>query len=183
MTDAPHQADTATTVRVWDPVVRIFHWTLAASFAGAYIFDSPRDVHETLGWITAGAIAVRLVWGLVGSRYARFSDFVPGPRRFLGYIVDTFRGRERRHLGHNPAGGAMIVALLLMVGAIAATGWMMGLDAYWGESWVEDLHVSAVNITLGLVALHIGGVVWESLRHRENLVKSMITGRKRPLDD
>ena len=178
-----HDTSSPATVKVWDPFVRVFHWTVVGCFFGAYAIERPLDVHETLGWTVAGAVAARAVWGVVGSRHARFTDFVPGPRRFFGYARSLIAGTDRRYLGHNPAGGAMIVALMLMIGAIATTGWMMGLDAYFGEDWVKELHETAVTITLALVALHVGGVIVESLRHRENLVKSMITGRKRPLDD
>lgn len=91
-------------VRVWDPLVRVFHWTLAAAFLGAQLWEDPRVLHETLGWIAGAAVAVRLVWGLIGTRHARFADFVPGPAGFLGYVRDVAAGRERRYLGHNPAG-------------------------------------------------------------------------------
>jgi cytochrome b len=166
-------------VRVWDPVVRLFHWTLAAAFFGASILESPRALHETLGWIAGGAVAVRLVWGFAGSRHARFGDFVPTPARLAAYVRDVAAGQERRYLGHNPAGGAMVVALLAVVATLVATGWMMGLDAFWGVDWVEEVHEAAANLGLALVALHLAGVVWESRRHGENLVTAMITGRKR----
>ncbi len=166
-------------VRVWDPLVRVFHWTLAASFIGAFVIERPRDLHEALGCVALGAVAIRLVWGVIGTRHARFSDFVAGPGRLLGYLADILRGRERRYLGHNPAGGAMVLALMGMVIVIGVSGWMMGTDAWFGEAWVEDLHEGAVNVTLGLVALHLSGVVWGSVRHGENLVRAMITGNKR----
>lgn len=169
----------ARAVRVWDPLVRIFHWTLVAACTGAFLISSPRDLHETLGWIAATAVAVRVVWGFVGPGYARFSSFVPTPRVFAAHAAEVATGREKRHLGHNPAGGAMVVALLAVVATLAATGWMMGRDAFWGVGWVEDLHETAANVGLVLVSLHLCGVVWESWRHRENLVAAMITGRKR----
>jgi cytochrome b len=171
--------ETAGAVRVWDPVVRIFHWSLVAAFFGAFVLDEPRNLHKALGYVAVGAVAVRLVWGVVGSRHARFADFVPRPSTFFAYFRDTAMGRERRYLGHNPAGGAMVVALLAMVALLGATGWMMGLDAFWGASWLEELHESVANVTLGLVALHVAGVVWESRRHGENLVAAMISGVKR----
>lgn len=166
-------------VRVWDPLVRVLHWTLAASFLGAQLWEDPRALHETLGWIAGAAVAIRLAWGFVGTRHARFADFVPGPRGFLGYVRDVAAGRERRYLGHNPAGGAMVVALLATVLGLVATGWMMGRDAFWGVDWVEELHEGLAQVGLLLVALHVAGVVWESRRHGENLVAAMITGRKR----
>ena len=166
-------------IRVWDPVVRLFHWTLVASFFGADLLSDFRNVHKALGYVALGAVAVRLVWGFVGSSHARFADFVPGPRRFFGYVRDMVRGREERFVGHNPAGGAMVVALLAMVVLLGVTGWMMGLDRFWGAAWLEELHDSAASLALALVAFHIGGVLWVSRRHDENLLVSMLTGRKR----
>lgn len=176
----PAAAGARAGLRVWDPLLRVLHWTLAAGFLGAYVFDEPRDLHETLGWIAAAAVAVRIVWGFVGPTSARFADFVPRPSTLLAYGRDVIAGRERRYVGHNPAGGAMVVALLAIVAILGTTGWMMGLDAFWGVAWVEALHETAANVGLGLVMLHWLGVAWESLRHRENLALAMITGRKRP---
>ena len=96
-----------------------------------------------------------------------------------GYLRDTARLRAKRYLGHNPAGGAMIVALLVMLSIIGATGFMMTTDAFWGVAWVQDAHETAVSLTLGLVVLHILGVIVASYEHGENLVRAMITGRKR----
>jgi cytochrome b len=166
-------------VKVWDPLVRVFHWTLVSAVSGAWLFQSPRDTHRLLGNIAAGAIAVRLVWGLVGPGHARFRDFVPGPGRLISYFNDIRLGRERRYLGHNPAGGAMVVALIVTIAAICTTGWMMGLPDWRGLDWLEELHGSIADMLVVLVTLHVSGVVWESWRHRENLVAAMITGWKR----
>ncbi|WP_343081740.1 cytochrome b/b6 domain-containing protein [Ostreiculturibacter nitratireducens] len=165
-------------VRVWDLGVRLFHWALVTCFVAAYLIERPRDLHEAFGYAVAGLVAFRLVWGVIGTRHARFTDFVPGPRRFLGYLRDMIRGVEARYLGHNPAGGAMIIALLTILAGICATGVMMGMDAYFGESWVEEAHEALVSVALALVVLHVAGVALSSLRHGENLVHAMITGRK-----
>jgi cytochrome b len=175
--DAPGQGDA--TIRVWDPLVRVFHWALAASFLGAFLVERPRDLHETLGYVALGAVAIRLVWGFVGSAHARFADFVPSPGGLFRYLGAAIQGREARFLGHNPAGGAMVVALLAMVALTATSGWLMGTDRFFGENWLEDLHQGSANVGLTLVGLHLAGVVWESWRHRENLVAAMFTGRKR----
>lgn len=174
------EAGAATPVRVWDPLVRILHWTLAAAFLGAFLIENPRDLHEALGWTAFAAVVIRLAWGFIGPYHARFATFVPTPVRFMRYVGDVTRGREGRFFGHNPAGGAMVVALLTTVLLLGVTGWMMGLDAFWGVDWVETLHESVANFGVALVLLHWLGVAWESLRHRENLVKAMLTGRKRP---
>lgn len=166
-------------VYVWDAGVRLFHWSLVTMFASAYLFAEYRSAHRILGYFVAGLIAFRLIWGLVGTRHARFKDFVPGPLKLLGYLKDMAKGREARSLGHNPAGGAMIIALLAVISGIAATGYMIGMDAYFGVEWVERLHRTLVNLALILIAFHLGGVIFSSIRHRENLVKAIITGEKR----
>ena len=170
----------ARTEQVWDPLVRVFHWSLVGLFAISYLTgDEWKKAHIYSGYAIAGLVAFRLVWGLVGSRHARFSDFVYSPRTVIAFLVDTMRMRARRYLGHNPAGGMMVIALLLTISAIATSGYMMTTDAFWGIEWVEEVHEGAVNVALGLVGLHILGVVLASFEHRENLVRSMLTGRKR----
>ena len=117
-------------LRVWDPLVRVFHWGLVAAFATAWLTaDELQPVHEFAGYTVAALVAARLVWGLVGSRYARFAQFLKGPRETLAYLGDMARGRERRYLGHNPAGAAMIVALLVTLSGTAFTGWLMEDEA------------------------------------------------------
>jgi len=168
------------TVRVWDPLVRIFHWSLVGLFAFAFVTADEWDkAHEIAGYAIAGLVAFRIVWGLVGARHARFSTFVRSPFTAIGYLRAGLMRRAPRYIGHNPPGGLMIVALLLAIAGIAATGWMMTTDAYWGTEWVEEFHEALVYGTLVLIALHVGGVIFSSIEHRENLVRAMITGRKR----
>ncbi|WP_036233224.1 cytochrome b/b6 domain-containing protein [Marinobacterium litorale] len=169
-----------TTVKVWDPLVRLFHWSLVASFAVAYISSEEwQELHETCGYIVVGLICFRLLWGLIGSPYARFSQFVRHPRTVFAYLHDIRHGREARYLGHNPAGGMMVVALLAGLGALTFTGWLATTDRYWGVDWVQELHAVIGNGILLLVGLHVAGVILASLRHRESLVRSMLHGRKR----
>ena len=171
------------TVRVWDPFVRVFHWSQAALIAVAWLTeDGPKTLHQTAGYIIAGMLALRVVWGFVGPRHARFSDFVRGPSTVLGYMRAMVAGREPRYLGHNPAGGAMVVALLLTVAGIAMTGWLQTTDAFWGSSVMEEIHETLASLILVLVAAHLAGVALASMRHDENLARSMVDGRKRPLD-
>ena len=189
--------------KVWDPFVRIFHWTLVAAFAVAYVTeDEAMALHVWAGYLVGGLILARIVWGFVGPEHARFADFVCGPYRAWFYLVDLLSRRTERHIGHSPAGGVMI--LILMVGCLA-TVWT-GLELYavedgkgplaygapviaqalaaggtsqgGGEFW-EEVHEVLANLTFLLVLLHIGGVVLASIVHRENLVRAMFTGRKR----
>jgi cytochrome b len=174
--------DAVAPVTVWDPLVRVFHWSLAGSVAVAWLTGDhgPKLVHHWAGYVAAALIAVRLVWGVIGTRHARFSAFVRHPRAVLGYLRDIARGVERRHVGHNPAGGAMIVALLLVVGAQVLTGWLSTTDMFFGSEWLEELHEVMSKVILLLIGLHVLGVAVASWRHRENLPLAMLTGRKRP---
>ena len=170
----------ANTVRVWDPFVRLFHWSLVGLFAVALATgDEVERLHIRIGYAIAALVALRIVWGFVGSRHARFSDFVHSPRDTATYLRQAAQWKAPRYLGHNPAGGAMVVALLVMIGGIAATGFAMTTDAFWGSQWIEDLHEGLVYTTIGLIVLHVVGIIFSSLEHGENLVKAMITGRKR----
>ncbi len=205
--DVSAQVNRAATVRVWDPLVRVFHWGLVAAFATAWLTaDEVQPVHEVAGYTIAGLVAFRLVWGFAGSRYARFAQFVTGPAATLSYLGSMLRGGERRYLGHNPAGAAMIVALLLTLSGTALTGWLMAepdrvtmlpaLPQIVAPAWADDdgdeygegrevegplkeVHETLANLMLLLVAAHVGGVVLASIRHRENLARAMITGEKR----
>ena len=168
------------TVKVWDRPVRLFHWSLAGSVALCWLTaDELQSVHEVAGYAAAGLIGLRLVLGLAGTRYARFTQFIRSPKSTLNYAREMLRHREQRDLGHNPLGAAMVVALIMMVGGIALTGWMQTTDAYWGIEWVEETHETLAELLLVAIALHVAGVIHASLRHQENLVLAMITGRKR----
>jgi cytochrome b len=168
------------TVKVWDPFVRVFHWSLVGLFVLAYATgDEVEQVHIAAGYAIVTLLALRVAWGFVGPRHARFSDFVRSPREILAYLRDVVRKKPRRHLGHNPAGGLMIVGLIAMLLGTGATGFMMTTDAFWGAKWVEEVHEGLANATVALVLLHVLGVAVSSLQHRENLVAAMITGRKR----
>lgn len=170
-------------VVVWDRFVRVFHWSLVTSFFVAYFSTESIDwVHKGFGYAALALIAGRIFWGFAGKGHARFSDFVPTPGKLFRYVAAVLRGREPRYLGHNPAGAMMILFLLCMVTGIGVTGWMMTLDAFWGNGTVEDTHVLLVDLTVAAVVLHVSAAIYESLRHRENLVLSMVTGTK-PADD
>ncbi|MCL2308686.1 MAG: cytochrome b/b6 domain-containing protein [Proteobacteria bacterium] len=171
----------AATIKVWDMFVRVFHWSLAALFLMAYVTgDELEEVHIVVGYAIAFLIAARVVWGFIGPHHARFKNFVRPPRETLAYLHDEILLRAPRHIGHNPAAAAMIVALLVMATVTCATGYLATTDAFWGEEWIEEIHEALANITVGLIAVHVLAALMASLVHKENLIKSMITGRKRP---
>jgi len=167
-------------ILVWDLPTRLFHWLLAGTFAGAWLTaDSERwiDVHVMLGYTFAGLIAFRLVWGFVGSRYARFSSFVAGPGAVKRYVSSILAFRPEHHVGHNPAGGWAVLALLALGAVTAVAGYATYSDI--GGGAMEELHEGAASAMLALVFIHIGAVILSSLIHRENLVRAMVTGLKR----
>ena len=184
MANGMRQTDTSP-IRVWNLPVRLFHWSLAASFAIAWLSaDNWDDLHEWAGYAAAALIAFRLVYGVFGSRYARFSQFVRGPSVVVAYLKAMLRGEEQRYIGHNPAGSFMIVGLIVAMTVTATTGWMYTLDAFWGEEWVENVHSFTADLMLIMVAVHILGVLYASRKHHENLVAGMISGNKRaPSED
>lgn len=167
-------------VLVWDAPVRVFHWLAVLCFAGAWITAESerwRLVHVSLGYTLAGLVAFRLLWGLVGTRHARFASFVRGPRAAWVYLRSLLGGRAEHHVGHNPAGALAIVALLGLALLVTASGYAN--DQGLGGHWLEELHEGAATAMLAVVGLHVAGVVLGSLAHRENLVRAMVTGTKR----
>jgi len=181
------------TIRVWDPLVRVFHWSLASAFLIAYITeDDFMTLHEYAGYLILGLIGFRIIWGVIGTQYARFSDFVKPPKAVIQYLKDIASFKANRYIGHNPAGGAMVIALLLSLLLTGITGMLyfgledqQGLLASYVANWpsylndpFEEIHEFFANLTLLLVFLHIAGVLLASIQHGENLVRSMFNGKK-----
>lgn len=191
-------------VKVWDPLVRAGHWVFVITFFTAYFTeDDLLSVHVWAGYVAGAVVLGRILWGVVGTTHARFRDFLYAPRAALGYFFDLLRGRGQRYLGHSPAGGMMVLLLILGLAVITWSGLMVyaydqqagplasfvvspgalpegefeALEDYW-----EETHEVAANATLFLVILHIGGVLLASFVHKENLVRAMFTGWKRKLE-
>jgi cytochrome b len=170
-------------VRVWDPLQRVLHWTLAACVALAWWAGEERlSLHLVFGYIALACAGVRAVWGFAGSRHARFAGFVHRPAQVWRYARAVATGTEHRFIGHNPLGGWMVLALLVCVAVVCTSGILYTTDRFWGLAWVEQLHRVSAWTLVGLVALHLAGVAFTSWRHRENLVAAMIGGRKRADD-
>ena len=168
-----------TTVKVWDWPVRVFHWTLAASVLGAFVTGENEDferLHQTLGWVAAGLIAFRVVWGLVGTRYARFTEFISSPAQVWAYIKSLRSGQAQHFVGHNPVGAIAVIVLMVLVSLSVYTGWLLTADDV--AEWLEEAHEIAANTLITVVLVHVIGVLWSSRTHGENLLKAMLTGRK-----
>jgi cytochrome b len=191
MLNPDHGQVTPSRIYVWDPFVRLFHWTLVVAFTVAYLTeDDLLAVHVWAGYLVGGLVVARIVWGFVGPAHARFADFIYSPAETLRYVRDLLLLRAERHLGHSPGGGAMVLLLLVLLAATVATG----LVVYGGEQQagplagmftkdtgeaMEEVHELLANITLAFVIAHIAAVVLASFVHGENLVRSMVTGYKR----
>ncbi len=172
-------------VKVWDPLVRLFHWSLAGLVLFAFISgeDWGGSAHVNAGYAVLALIGVRIVWGFIGAKHARFSDFIYGPKAIAAHLGDLLRLQPKRSLGHNPLGGAMILVLLGALIATCVTGYLMPPGAgEESENWLSELHEALASGTLALAGLHVAGVIFSSLVQGENLVLAMITGRKRARD-
>ncbi len=140
---------------VWDRFVRLFHWSLVlAVLCNYFLTEGGKDVHQWVGYTAVTLVVARIVWGFIGSKHARFSDFVPTPARLLEQFRAWKSGVPVHYVGHNPIGSVMMLALLAMVLAMGITGWMQTLDAYWGEEWLQDIHQTLANLMIGMAALH-----------------------------
>lgn len=170
-------------VPVWDVCVRLGHWLLAGAVILAYVTqEGPAKVHDRAGYVALAIVAFRLIWGFVGSRHARFHDFVFGIRDTAAYARQVVAGKEPHYLGHNPLGGWMVLALLFCVGGAGVTGWLYTTDHFWGDELVETIHSVFGHLVVILAALHVAGVIFTSFRQRENLVAAMVHGKKRAPD-
>jgi cytochrome b len=168
------------TVLVWDAPVRVFHWLLVLCFAGAWLTaESERwqAVHIALGYSAGGLAAFRVVWGVIGTRYARFADFVKGPRAIVAYLRSLRRAEPLHYLGHNPAGAVAIVLMLALLGALTWSGWI--LDRPGAPEAMEEVHEAIASFALFVVVVHVVAVLVSSVLHHENLVGAMFSGRKR----
>ncbi|MEQ5868655.1 cytochrome b/b6 domain-containing protein [Sagittula sp. NFXS13] len=165
--------------RVWDPFIRVFHWSVVTLFfANAFVIDDDSKLHHYVGYAVAAALVLRLAWGLIGPTYARFAQFAPSPAGVTAQLSDMATGRKRAHLGHTPLGALMIFNLLLSLAGIALTGYLMTTDMFWGVAWPEDIHEALVTWTEISIVLHVVAVIWESRRTGVNLPRAMVTGTK-----
>lgn len=166
-------------ILVWDFPTRIFHWLLVASFIMAYLTSESerlRDWHMVSGYLLVGLILFRLVWGIIGTKYAKFRDLVRGPAAVLDYLNGLFSKESKRYVGHNPAGAIAIVLLLTCGLGMGVTGWLLFND--FGGSFIEEGHEALASIMLTVVIVHVLGVMLSSFLHKENLVRAMVTGYK-----
>lgn len=167
-------------VKVWDPFVRVFHWSLVSCvLLNQFVLEAGETPHEWSGYIASGLVVARILWGFVGTRHARFADFFPTPARVRQHLQALRQGQAVEHVGHNPLGALMMLALMALVLALGFTGWLQGTDAFWGEAWLQELHEWLADGLLLAAGLHATAAIAMGRLERVNLVRAMVTGVKR----
>jgi cytochrome b len=173
-------------VLVWDLPVRVFHWLLVISFAGAWLTaesEAQQMLHYAFGYSACALVLFRVIWGIVGTRYARFTQFIKGPTETLDHLKSLFKVKGITHdesnLGHNPAGALAMLALMAMVLLIGLTGYW-NVKEFYGD-FMGEAHEAIASTTLALVVIHVAAAIVMSVIQKENLVKAMVTGKKRGL--
>lgn len=190
-------SNTLQTIKVWDLLIRIFHWSLVGFFTLAYLTEGEDEwmtIHSYAGYSILILLVFRLLWGVMGTHYARFSNFVTRPKEVLVYLKGLIAGNAKDYIGHNPAGAMMIVALIVSIAITGFSGMALyatdghgplatSFFATWPEGAIKEVHEFFANFTVFLVVIHVGGVIVSSLLHKENLVRAMLTGKKqRPVE-
>tara|TARA_R110000751_G_scaffold22973_1_gene64145 strand:+ start:520 stop:1212 length:693 start_codon:yes stop_codon:yes gene_type:complete len=167
-------------VRVWDILVRVTHWTVAAGItANLFFTEDGSELHQYVGYTVVGLVVIRLLWGFVGTRYARFSDFFPTPSRIKHHLSDlSIRRTDEQHLGHNPLAAIMMFALWAVIIGLGISGYLMEAKIFGSKDILEEIHGILANSLYLLVPLHIISAIAMSYWERQNLIKSMITGDK-----
>jgi cytochrome b len=193
-------------IKVWDIGVRVFHWSLVVLFLISYVSgDEESLLHVYSGYGVLGLVIFRIVWGVVGTKYARFRNFIVGPKTAGLYARSLLTTRPIHYLGHNPIGGWMVIALLILLIAASWSGLVLyGAEGHGplanqqisivgqvyangddhedkddgGDDLWEEIHEALAQLTLLFVFMHIAGVLIGSMLHRENLIKAMVTGYK-----
>lgn len=165
--------------QVWDRFVRLFHWSLVGCvLLNQFVLEEGETAHQWVGYAAVALVAARIVWGFIGSRYARFTDFFPTPARLRAHVGEMLRGTPAHHTGHNPLGALMMLALMGLVLALGLTGWMQTLDAFFGTEWVQDVHGWLADALIVSAGLHAAAALLMGRLERTRLVKAMVTGVK-----
>lgn len=172
-------ASSETSRPIWDRFVRVFHWVLVSCvLLNQFVLEEGETPHEWAGYLAAALVVARIVWGFIGSRHARFSDFFPTPARLVAHLRAMRSGAPEHHWGHNPLGALMMLLLMVLVLALGVTGWMQGTDAYFGEEWLQELHEWLANGLLLSAGVHAASAIVMGRIERTRLVRAMVTGVK-----
>lgn len=171
--------NTPSSTQVWDPFVRLFHWGLVTCVVlNLWILEDGEWAHEITGYTASALVVMRLVWGFVGSKHARFSDFFPTPTRLRTHLAALLQGEAPQHPGHNPLGALMMLTLMALVLALVLSGWLQTTDRFWGEEWLQDTHEWLSNGLMLMAGAHGLAAIVMGRLERVHLVRAMVTGRK-----
>lgn len=166
-------------LRVWDPLVRLVHWSVAALVVIDLLNEAGANPwHRYFGYAAGALVVARLCWGFLATGHARHAVMAASATRALPYVRSLIAGRAQKHIGHNPLGALMAYALWSLILMVALTGWALQLERFWGDEWLQDIHSTVAYVLAGCVCVHVGGVLATSALQRQNLAKAMITGRK-----
>jgi len=169
----------STEIVIWDPLVRIFHWSTALLFLlNITVLEDGGTLHEWVGYTIAALVMVRILWGFIGSERARFRSFYPTRTRIRHHLNALWHRRTDPAEGHNPLGGAMVLALLFMLLLVALSGWMLTWDLFWGEDLLEEVHEAFANLTIFLVGVHVAAVLIMPRLTGIALIRPMISGKR-----
>lgn len=171
-------------ILVWDVPTRVFHWLLVLCFAGAWLTSESERlqmIHYAFGYSAVALVLFRLVWGFVGTKYARFTQFLRGPNEMAGHIKSVLSSHQHSSPGHNPVGGIVMVGLMLIILLIGLTGYW-SVKEFLGD-FMSEAHEAIASIALGLAILHIAAAVIMSLLQKENLIRAMVNGKKQGLPE
>jgi len=171
-------------ILVWDMPVRVFHWLLVICFAGAWLTSESERlqmIHYAFGYTACLLVLIRLVWGVIGTRYARFSQFLKSPKAVLGHFMAMLRGHPHHDVGHNPAGGLVMVALMLLILVIGLSGYLSVKEVL--GDFAGEIHESVSSLALAIVILHVLAAIIMSLLEKQNLVRSMVNGKKQGMPE
>lgn len=167
------------TVHVWDRFIRVFHWSLVACvLTNFFVIDDGETLHQWLGYAASVLVLARIVWGFIGPRHARFSDFFPTPTKIRKHLADLRSSATGLHDGHNPVGALVMLAMLAVVLSLGLTGYMQTTDTFWGQKWLQELHEMLASTLIAFAGLHAAAAIVMSRIERTNLIAAMITGVK-----
>lgn len=166
-------------ITVWDRFIRLFHWSVASAFLlDFWVLEEGDPPHEWVGYFLGVLLILRIIWGFTGPHNARFINFFPTPKRIKAHLKDLSSNNIDRSEGHNPLGGAMVIALMVILAVVAMSGWMLTWDMFWGSDLVEEIHHISANVTMYLVVIHVAAVLIMGRLTRIPLIRTMITGKR-----
>lgn len=164
---------------IWDVQTRLTHWSLAtAIILNLFVLEEGDDPHNYVGYAAVAFVCVRALWGFIGGEQSRFRSFPIQPKKVLDFVKSTLKGTAKDHPGHNPAASVAYLSTWTCVIALGITGWMMGLDAFWGEEWLEETHEAISNGLQVLIVVHLIGIAMDSKKHKRRTWLGMIRGNR-----